>query len=122
MASKDNSPEKQPSKEKAKGAGRGTLPVLVEFTITMSVIILVIVFFSMVGISLLTGAKLLDIVLRTSLSLILVGLLLLFISRQIISDVMNPGSPRKADADGMGPDGDKKESDGREIGSAKRPE
>ena len=90
MADKENSPEKQSPAEA--GKGKVVLPVLVEFTITISVIVLIVLFFAVTGISLLTGAKLLDIVLRTGVTLLVIGVLLMLISRQIFTDVLNPGS------------------------------
>ncbi len=59
-------------------------PVLVEFTVTLSVILLVVVFFIIVGISLLNGSNLLDFVIRTSVSILVLGSLLLTITRQIV--------------------------------------
>jgi len=65
------------------------LPVLVEFTYTFSVIILILLFLSVVSVSLLTGTKLLDIVIRTSVSMTVVGSLLLMLSRQVSMDVIS---------------------------------
>lgn len=65
------------------------LPVLVEFTFAISAIVLSILFLTVISISLLTGAKLLDIVIRTSVTILLIGGLLILISRQISLDVVN---------------------------------
>ena len=65
------------------------LPVLVEFTYTFSVIILILLFLSVVSVSILTGTKLLDIVVRTSVSMTVVGSLLLMLSRQVSMDVIS---------------------------------
>jgi len=65
------------------------LPVLVEFTYTFSVIILILLFLSVVSVSILTGTKLLDIVVRTSVSMMVVGSLLLMLSRQVSMDVIS---------------------------------
>jgi uncharacterized membrane protein len=59
------------------------LPVLVEFMVTFSAIFLVLVFFAIVGISLITGTTLLDFVARTSVSILVIGSLLVIITRQI---------------------------------------
>lgn len=48
------------------------LPVLVEFTFTFSAIILVLLFLTIIGVSLLTGTKLLDIIIRTSVTMLVV--------------------------------------------------
>lgn len=68
---------------KKKDADSAPLPVLVEFTVTVSVIFLVLVFFTIVGVSLFTGATLLDFVIRTSISLLVLGILLTLIARQV---------------------------------------
>ena len=102
MADKENSPELQYSAdpvkntdkkaEKAKKESKDiSLPVLAEFTITACVIILVFVFFTVVGVSLLTGANLAAFVLRTSLSTLVVGLLLVLIAREIIQGMIKAG-------------------------------
>lgn len=65
------------------------LPVLVEFTYTFSVIILIFLFLTVLGVSILTGTKLLDIVVRTSVSMMVVGSLLLMLSRQVSMDVIS---------------------------------
>lgn len=60
-------------------------PLLIEFMVTLSAIILVVVFFVIVGISLVTRATLLDFVIRTSISILIIGGLLVIITRQISS-------------------------------------
>lgn len=69
-------------------------PLLVEFTVTLSVIILVMVFFTIVGVSLMTGTSLLDFVIRTSISLLILGSLLFLIAHQIAS-AMKPSREEK---------------------------
>lgn len=97
MAEKGNPPEiknttkpaKPEEKAKKKEKDVAHAPLLVEFTITTSVIILVVVFFTIVAISVLTGATLLDFVVRTSISILVIGILLLLIVRQISSGMSN---------------------------------
>jgi hypothetical protein len=76
-------------KEKPKETDIIFLPVLVEFSFAFSAVILAIVFFAVVGVSVLTGATLLDIVLRTSVTILVIGSLLILITRQISQDVLN---------------------------------
>lgn len=98
MADKTKSPEPQLPAETGKKAAKVKkqkqvkpkaeaeavrLPVLVELTITLCVIFLVIVFFTMIGVSLVAGAKLLDLVIRTSISILIIGFLLILIARQV---------------------------------------
>ena len=86
--------EKKPVEKNAKkkDADGATLPVLVEFTVTVCVIFLVLVFFTIVGVSLFTGATLLDFVIRTSVSLLVIGSLLTLIARQISSGTLKVGA------------------------------
>ncbi len=86
--------EKKPVEKNAKkkDADGATLPVLVEFTVTVCVIFLVLVFFTIVGVSLFTGATLLDFVIRTSVSLLVIGSLLTLIARQISSGMLKVGA------------------------------
>ncbi len=65
------------------------LPILVEFTFTFSAVILSILFLTVVSILVLSGAKLLDIVIRTSITMLVIGGLLILISQQIAQDYMN---------------------------------
>jgi hypothetical protein len=80
-------PVKAPKKKKE--ADDFTLPVLVEFFFTFSVIFLILVFLLMTTISWLTGATLLDFILRTSVSMLVQGSLLLLLSRQVSMSVLN---------------------------------
>lgn len=70
----------------------GYLPVLVELTFTLSAIIIVVVFLTVVGISIYNGASLLDTVIRTGVSLVILGMLLIPLARQIAIGVMTPDS------------------------------
>lgn len=96
MADKTKSPEPQLPAETGKKAAKVKkqkqvkpkadvvrLPVLVELTITLCAIFLVIVFFIMIGVSLVAGAKLFDLVIRTSISILIIGFLLILIARQV---------------------------------------
>ena len=98
MADKTKSPEPQLPAENGKKAAKVKkqkqvkpkaeadavrLPVLVELTITLCAIFLVIVFFTMIGVSVVAGAKLLDLVVRTSISILIIGFLLILIARQV---------------------------------------
>ena len=97
MADQEIAPEqpeetgKKAPKAKKEPEG-GYLPVLVELTFTVSAIIVVVVFLSIVGISIYNGASLLDMVIRTSVSLLILGVLLIQLARQIAIGVMGPGS------------------------------
>lgn len=75
-------PVKKAEKPK-KETERMRLPLLIEFTVMVCAIFLVLVFFTIVGISVLTGANLLDFVTRTSISIAVIGSLLVIIARQI---------------------------------------
>jgi hypothetical protein len=97
MADHENSSEpkvsaeivKDKKKTKTKVETEGVfLPVLIEFTFTFSAIVLILLFLTVVSICLLTGATLLDIVIRTSVTMLVIGGLLILISRQISSDVL----------------------------------
>ncbi len=99
MADKEISLERQDPAEAAKQADQSKkdgvqVPLLIEFTITVSAIILVLVFLTVVGISLVTGATLLDFVFRTSISILVLGGLLVIITRQI-STAMRSGGTAK---------------------------
>jgi len=81
---------KTPKEEKQKKPSAGMyLPVLVEFTIAGSVILLISVFLAMAAISWVTGASLLDFVLRTGAAMGLLGGLLMLITQQISEGVLN---------------------------------
>ena len=76
------------AKQKKKADGI-SLPLLIEFIFTFSAIILIFVFLSMSFVSWLTGATLFDFVLRTSVSMLVQGSLLLLVSRQVSVGVLN---------------------------------
>jgi hypothetical protein len=65
-------------------------PLLIEFAVTASVILLVVVFLTIAGISLINGASLIDFVIRTSISTLALGCLLLIITRQISIGIYSP--------------------------------
>jgi hypothetical protein len=93
MANNDNSSNPKPAaetgKDKKKTQTEGIiLPVLVEFTYTVSAILLVLLFLVIITISLLTGTKLLDIIIRTCVAVLAIGILLVLISRQVSSGMM----------------------------------
>lgn len=95
-----------PSESQAADAGKDKkkaddlfLPTLVEFTFTASAIILIILFLTIVGVSLVAGAKFLDIVIRASVAMLVVGSLLMFISRQVFLGVLNAHSVVKEKSD-----------------------
>lgn len=75
--------EKKKADASKQAATHAPAPVLVEFTITVSVIFLVLVFFTVAGVLLVKGSTLLDFVFRTSVSLVVIGGLLAIIARQI---------------------------------------
>ena len=83
---KDAKPSKAAKKKKESDGFH--LPVLVEFTFTVSVVLLVIVFLAMAAISWMTGTSLLDFVLRTSTSMLVLGGLLMVVTRQVSTGVM----------------------------------
>lgn len=102
MADIDNSPELQYAAEPSKKAEKEKkeekvqkepLPLLVEFTITVCAIILVVTFFTITGVSLLTGKNLLAFVLRTSISTLVIGGLLTLIARQVMKGMFASGAP-----------------------------
>jgi len=74
-----------------KEAESAPLPVLVEFTFTAAVILLSLVFFTVVGISLFTGATVLDFILRAGGSTLVLGILLISIVRQISMGALRAG-------------------------------
>jgi hypothetical protein len=79
--------EAKPKKE----ADDSTLPLLVELTFTSAVILLSLVFVVVAGISLLTGATLLDFILRAGGSTLAVGVPLILIVRQISMGALTAG-------------------------------
>jgi hypothetical protein len=88
-------PAKADSKKPAKKAKQQKqddgmyLPVLVEFTFTSSVIILILMFLVITVVSWRTGASLLDFVLRTGIAMGVLGGLLMVVSRQVSTGVLN---------------------------------
>jgi hypothetical protein len=81
---------KKTAKEKKtnKAAEGGSLPVLVEFTYTISILLLIILSFTIILVSLLHGASLFAIVLRTSVVIFVMGSLLAVISSQVSSGLL----------------------------------
>jgi len=65
------------------------LPVLVEFTYTISVLLLLFLGLTVIVISFISGASLLNLVLRTGVAIVVMGALLMLISSQISSGVLN---------------------------------
>lgn len=59
------------------------LPMLVEFTYTTAVIIMMALFVTVIAVSLFTGATLLDTFIRTAVTMVLVGGLLLILARMV---------------------------------------
>lgn len=82
--------DKNATKAKKKDETDGFhLPVLVEFTYTFSVVFLVFVFLAMASISWITGTTLVDFMLRTSTAVLVLGGLLITVSRQVATGVFN---------------------------------
>lgn len=98
MAQLENQPS-APTAEKPKKSAKKSarpkkevngvqLPVLVEFTYTISVLLLIVLALTIVVISVLNGANLVTLVLRTSVAIFVMGGLLTFISAQISSGLL----------------------------------
>lgn len=82
--------KKSPKEEKQKRQSDGMyLPVFVEFTFAGSMILLISVFLVMAALSIMTGASLLDFILRTGAAMGVLGILLMLISREISEGVLN---------------------------------
>lgn len=64
------------------------LPVLVEFAYSVSILLLVFWGLTITGISFISGASLLNIVVRTSVAILVMGVLFMLISSQISSGVL----------------------------------
>jgi len=64
------------------------LPVLVEFMYTISILLLIVLALTVIGISILNGASLFTLVLRTSVTIFVMGGLLIFISSQVASGLL----------------------------------
>jgi hypothetical protein len=79
---------RQPGKNKKESSGV-RLPLLVEFAFTVSAILLLLLGLTMVGISFITGASLLSLVIRTSVALLVMTGLLMLISSQISAGMLN---------------------------------
>jgi hypothetical protein len=92
-------PGKRAKKEKKQKVVDGVqLPVLVEFTHTVSAIFLVFVGVGMILISFLTGASLINLVLRTSVALLVIGSLLLLITSQVSSGLLQASLAEQEEA------------------------
>ncbi len=96
MAKAENSEDKKPAieieKKTAKAQKDGDtsyLPPLLEFAFSFSSVFVVVVFLVIVTSLLLNGANPLDMVLRTGVSLLVLGGLLVLINRQIVFGFSN---------------------------------
>ncbi len=94
MAEKE--PEKQPKPDAKppkpkKEVDNSTLPLLVELTFTSAVILLSLVFFTVVGVLLFSGATVTDFILRAGVSTLVIGVLLLILVRQVSMGVLRSG-------------------------------
>ncbi len=96
--------EKKKADASKQAATHAPAPVLVEFTITVSVIFLVLVFFTVTGVLLVKGSTLLDFVFRTSVSLVVIGGLLAIIVRQISAAATSQRkNPQPEETSGLDP-------------------
>ena len=86
-AQKATKPPRKPKKEKKAPSGT-RLPFLVEFVYTISILILIVLALMIIVTSILTGASLLALVLRTAVAIVVMGSLLMFISSQISSGLL----------------------------------
>lgn len=84
---KSNKKPVKPKKEQKEVNGV-QLPVLVEFMYTISILLLIIMALAVIVISILNGASLLTLVLRTSVTIFVMGGLLIFISSQVASGLL----------------------------------
>lgn len=82
--------KKKPAKPKKeqKEINAVQLPLLVEFMYTISILLLIILALTVIVISILNGASLLTLVLRTSVTIFVMGGLLIFISSQVASGLL----------------------------------
>lgn len=81
--------KEKPKKEKKKPqADDVQLPILVELTYSVSILFLIFVGLAMIVVSVLTGASLLNLILRTSAALLFVGSLVVLIFHQVSSGVL----------------------------------
>lgn len=76
--------EEQEKSEEKPTPSKKKLPVLLEFVFNLSNLIMVMVSLLVAGISYISGVSLLNIALRTGITLIVVGFLLTTITRKII--------------------------------------
>ncbi len=85
-------PQKQPPaakrKKEKKSAQNVRLPFLIEFTYTVSALILVVLALIIMITSYLAGASLFTLVIRTGVAVTVMGCLLMFISSQISSGLL----------------------------------
>jgi len=77
----------KPKKEK-KDVNSVQLPVLVEFTYTISILILIVLALTIIVISFISGASLFMLVLRTGVTIFVMGSLLILISSQVASGLL----------------------------------
>ena len=89
-ADQDAKPDPKAARKEEKKK-EAPLPVLVEFTITLCVIILAVVFLVIVSVSLYTGVSLSAFILRTSVSILALGILLALIARQVVQGMKTAG-------------------------------
>lgn len=87
-AAKPSKPAKPKKEKKQKPSGDIKLPFLLEFTYTVSTLILVFLALAVIITSLFAGASLFTVVLRTVVAVTVVGGLLLLISSQISSGLL----------------------------------
>ena len=80
--------EKKKKEKKPAQADGVQLPVLVELTYSVSMILLIFVALAMIVVSFLTRASLLNLLLRTSVAILVMGGLLILISSQVSSGVL----------------------------------
>ena len=80
--------EKKNKEKKKTQADDMQLPVLVELTYSISVILLIIVGLAVIVVSVLTGASLLNIILRTSAAMLSMGSLVVLIFHQVSMGVL----------------------------------
>jgi hypothetical protein len=80
--------EKKTKEKKPSQVDGVQLPVLVELTYSVSVILLIFVSLAVITVSVLTGVSLLNLVIRTSVTILALGSLLILISSQVSSGVL----------------------------------
>ena len=91
--------EKKKKEKKPKQADGVQLPVLVEFTYTISVLLLIFVSLAVIVVSFFTGASLLNLVLRTSAALLAIGCLSMVIFYQVSSGVLQASLAEQEEAE-----------------------